>query len=48
MENVHRFFATEVALITTNSSKYGPNVMAVTLWVNRIPVPAWNALIPLE
>jgi flavin reductase (DIM6/NTAB) family NADH-FMN oxidoreductase RutF len=35
MENVHRFFATEVALITTNGSKYGPNVMAVE-WTMQI------------
>jgi flavin reductase (DIM6/NTAB) family NADH-FMN oxidoreductase RutF len=35
MENVHRFFATEVALITSNSSKYGPNVMAVE-WTMQI------------
>jgi flavin reductase (DIM6/NTAB) family NADH-FMN oxidoreductase RutF len=35
MENVHRYFATGVGLITTNSSKYGNNVMAVE-WTLQI------------
>jgi len=35
MENVPSFFATEVALITTNSSKYGPNAMAFE-WTMQI------------
>lgn len=35
MDNVHRYFATTVALITTNGSKYGPNVMAAE-WTMQI------------
>ena len=29
MENVHRYFATGVGLITTNSSKYGNNAIFI-------------------
>jgi flavin reductase (DIM6/NTAB) family NADH-FMN oxidoreductase RutF len=35
MENVQRYFATTVALITTNGSQYGPNVMAAE-WTMQI------------
>lgn len=35
MENVHRYFATTVALITTNGSSNGPNVMAAE-WTMQI------------
>jgi flavin reductase (DIM6/NTAB) family NADH-FMN oxidoreductase RutF len=40
MENVHRYFATGVGLITTNSPKYGHNVMAVewTLQISYNPM----------
>jgi flavin reductase (DIM6/NTAB) family NADH-FMN oxidoreductase RutF len=35
MDNVHRYFATTVALITTKGSKYGQNVMAAE-WTMQI------------
>ena len=35
MDNAHRYFATTVALLTTNGARYGPNVMAAE-WTMQV------------